>query len=299
MIVNEANNVGIGTTDPDDFKLNVSGNTNLGGTLTVTGKTILNGDVGIGIQDPGSYKLNVKGGNARLGESLHFDADQEILFQDNGQIRSLDNYHRILFRRNENKMELREFGDLIFSPGATQGVETAKVVMWANGNVGIGTTSPGDYKLNVSGNTNLGGTLAVTGATTLKSGLEVNGAIEIKVDNADSLLRFHDPGNVWYSMGIDQSDGGKFKLNGGGNIGENAHFVMTSDGNVGIGTTDPKRKLHIEGGGQYRSYNQGQLVPILRLVSTGIQIPTMEFTGLLAPGHPIHINSSSWIGQPA
>ncbi len=83
-----------------------------------------------------------------------------------------------------------------------------------DGNVGIGTTNP-DHRL------------------------EVNGAIEIQVDDADSKLRFNYPGHVVYSMGIDQSDGGKFKLNYGGNIGETTHFVLTHEGNVGLGTNDP------------------------------------------------------------
>ncbi|MBD2385021.1 LamG domain-containing protein [Cylindrospermum sp. FACHB-282] len=121
-------------------------------------------NVGIGIADPGSYKLNVEGGNTRLGGSLHFSSNQEIFFADNGQIRSFDNNHRILFRRNENKMELREYGDLIFSPGATSGQETVKMVILSNGNVGIGIADPGSYKLNVEGgDTRLGGALTVGG----------------------------------------------------------------------------------------------------------------------------------------
>ncbi len=78
------------------------------------------------------------------------------------------------------------------------------------GNVGIGTTTP-DNKL------------------------EVNGAIEIQVDDADCKLRFHDPGQYWYSMGIDRDDGGKFKINYGGDIGVGNNFVMNTDGYIGIG----------------------------------------------------------------
>jgi hypothetical protein len=70
----------------------------------------------------------------------------EFLFSDNGQIRSLDDNHRILFRRSENTLELREFGRIVFSPGATTGTETAKMTLVDNGNLGIGTTSP-DTKL--------------------------------------------------------------------------------------------------------------------------------------------------------
>jgi hypothetical protein len=66
----------------------------------------------------------------------------DVYFSENGQISSKDNNHRILFRRTEDKLELREWGAIIFSPGATSGAETAKVVFASNGRVGIGTTTP-------------------------------------------------------------------------------------------------------------------------------------------------------------
>ncbi|TRX51642.1 hypothetical protein FNH22_24075 [Fulvivirga sp. M361] len=66
-------------------------------------------------------------------------------------------------------------------------------------------------------------------------------------DDEDSWLTFHDPGNTWYSMGIDYSDFGKFKLNFGSILGENNHITLTSTGKLGIGTTDPKDVLHVNG----------------------------------------------------
>lgn len=86
----------------------------------------------------------------------------------------------------------------------------------ASGNVGIGTSSPAQ-------------------------------AIEIYRDNADAGIRFHDPGDYHYAMGIDRSDAGKFKINYGAGIGDANHVTMTTGGNVGIGTNNPIGKLHVGG----------------------------------------------------
>ena len=101
------------------------------------------GDVGINTGSP-QDKLHVSGGDIRI------DSGYELYFSDNGQIRSYDNKHRILFRRSEDKLELREYGDIIFSPGSTVGTETAKMVVKSDGSVGIGTTAP-TQKLDVDG----------------------------------------------------------------------------------------------------------------------------------------------------
>lgn len=119
------------------------------------------GNVGIGTANP-TEKLQVEG-NIKLVKN------SEIFFEDNGQIRSSDNNHKILFRRSENIMELREWGEIHFSSGAKSGEATSKMVIAENGNVGIGATSP-KVKLEVNGMVNA-------------TGLEVNGALFLKGDN--------------------------------------------------------------------------------------------------------------------
>ena len=60
----------------------------------------------------------------------------------------------------------------------------------------------------------------------------------IERDNEDSWLTFHDPGDYWYSFGLDRSNGGMLSLNFGGDL-NSSQFVMDQYGNVGLGTSNP------------------------------------------------------------
>jgi uncharacterized protein (TIGR02145 family) len=73
------------------------------------------------------YALHAKTAGNFTGDS--------IFFKDNGQIASFDNNHRILFRRSENILELREFGKIIFSSGATTGNPTNQMTLLEDGNI--------------------------------------------------------------------------------------------------------------------------------------------------------------------
>lgn len=66
----------------------------------------------------------------------------------------------------------------------------------------------------------------------------------IERNDNDSWLTFHDPGQYWYSMGIDKSNSGSFSLNTGGSL-NSSQFVMNTNGNIGIGTTTPKAILDV------------------------------------------------------
>lgn len=68
----------------------------------------------------------------------------------------------------------------------------------------------------------------------------------IERDNEDSWLTFHDPGEYWYSMGIDRSNDGALSLNFGG-ILNSSEFVMSRGGNVGIGVGSPAARLEVKG----------------------------------------------------
>ena len=172
-----------------------------------------------------SATLRITDGDLQLNDG------REIFFKDKGRIRSRDNAHSILFRRDENKLELREFGDIIFSPGATAGNEAVKVTMLANGNVGVGETTPatrlhvaggGDTELSLqSGDNNRRWTLQATGGT---EGAAPAGYLQI-IDRtaAASRLTISTNGNV----GIGTTDPGVSKLKISKSATDFAHFRFT------------------------------------------------------------------------
>ncbi|NIM10480.1 MAG: hypothetical protein GTO45_00680, partial [Candidatus Aminicenantes bacterium] len=175
LTIDTNGNVGIGTV-PTTYKLQVQGNALFTGNyFYVNSENAGRLRVGAAWNMPGLYSSDdgprdltlgvppgkrvylgvdrqdawVEGGsgNSYFKGSVHIGAYKELFFADNGQIRSLDYNHRILFRRTENKMELREYGDIVFSPGATSGNETARAIVTASGQLWAAsrTGAPIDY----------------------------------------------------------------------------------------------------------------------------------------------------------
>ncbi|MCX5952094.1 MAG: hypothetical protein NTZ40_01040 [Cyanobacteria bacterium] len=187
------------------------------------------GNVGIGTTTPGC-KLDVNG-DASIGGSLRMGAGCEIFFPKYGQIRSLDDNHKILFRIDESKMELREYGDIVFSSGSTQGQETSKMVIHGSGNVGIGTTTPG-AKLTVSGANNA--------SKDPESGITAGGQLAIK-GNAPQIDFIDTDHNDW-SIHVNSN-----KMYFIRQPWEFTDLVLDGGGRVGIGTDNPLAKLHVLG----------------------------------------------------
>jgi hypothetical protein len=124
-----------------------------------------------------------------------------------------------------------EGGGLTFETKPTAGSATERVRISDNGNVGIGI-SP-SKKLTVFG----------TGSGNATVQIEGEGG-------ADPYINFLANNTQHWSLGVDDSDGDKFKLSKHSALGTNDYLVVDTSGRVGIGTGSPNsnHKAHIEAG---------------------------------------------------
>ena len=100
------------------------------------------------------------------------------------------------------------------------------------GLVGIGTDNP-LQKLHIYADT----------------GIETYGTqILLQQDGVGDVgIQFNLVGESNWTLGVDNSDNNKFKIESGNTIGGSNDFVIQSSGNIGIGTDNPAHLLHLEG----------------------------------------------------
>ncbi|GCL55689.1 hypothetical protein NIES3806_30420 [Microcystis aeruginosa NIES-3806] len=210
-------NVGIGTTTPA-AKLHVNG-----------GNAVISGKVGIGITNP-TAKLHVNDGDAVISgkvgigtttpaAKLHVDGGDAVI---GGKVAIRTTNPQIDLAIGDNDTGLKQQGDgelAIF----TNGIERVRVN--ASGNVGIGITNS-TAKLHVKGNA----------VITDKVG------IGVRTPNTDATPKIH--------LAIGDDDTG-LQQQGDGVLAiytDNIERVrFDKQGNVGIGTTSPAAKLHVDG----------------------------------------------------
>jgi hypothetical protein len=107
---------------------------------------------------------------------LRLQSDREILFEDNGQIRSFDHNHRLVFDRAGGLLELHEAGAIRFLTGSPTPTERMRIL--ATGQVGIGTPTP-TSALHVTGDIRTNGALRVAGQATVGGMLTVRDKVGI------------------------------------------------------------------------------------------------------------------------
>lgn len=215
------------------------------------------GNVGIGTTSPTAL-LNIRAsaptstGTVTTGTNLLIDSNTSnyITFRNTGDnatyagLTFLDNNTGgyVVFRNYASNdviagsdcMIYGTYQDHIFQNGTSETInakpETMRIKQ--NGSVGIGANSP-SAKLHISSST----------TTALR--------IETKVGSGtDTQIEYVGPDTHSYAIGIDNSDGNKFKISYAAsrtppNLGTNDRFVIQTDGKIGIGTSVAETDLSI------------------------------------------------------
>ena len=238
LVIDSTGNVGIGTTSPST-KLDVNGTVRIRGGSPGAGKVLTASDAnglatwadasGSNLWSELNSNVYYNSGNVGIGT----DSPQgvlDVVTSTNGTVTGFPFYFKNT-NAGGHGMLLEAGGPLVdhesFSINNQAGTRLFSVR--GNGNVGIGTTSPSrqfEVVNNVTGQVNDMISLRTTGAGG-------QGAL-LGVDTLNKFVYFKRNATNTYGMQFLQAPG-------------NPWMTLASGGNVGIGTTAPDEKLHVEG----------------------------------------------------
>ena len=220
VTVTHDGDVGIGTTTPSKT-LTVEGDISGSGVLYLDGNII---------QAPNEIKQNIFG-QVRIG--TYVTGYAYFSHYDHG---SNSNYALRQSLNGRTDLNAPTGQNIYFNIG-----NSTKAILQSNGNVGIGTTSPGEI-------------LTISTPVATKAEIEVDSGADaiIALDKGASTRRaavvYRTAGtDNWYA-GTADSDvvgNGDDYFIGTTVGGTNAEFFISQSGNVGIGTDSPSEKLHI------------------------------------------------------
>lgn len=190
---------------------------------TLTGNDIYNnnsGNVGIGTTSPNAT-LDIENSTGVTVDINSSSGDGQFRFQDNGITKWA------VGRDNTQQ-------DFVFSSSAGLSTDPVVVLSHSTGNVGIGTVGP-HRKLTVTGAAGSAPLLALKNTSTSTAN-----------DVSLSFIRDNDD-SKGFTIGINSANDAFNIAKSGSIVSTDVKLTIADDGNVGIGTTSPQAKLHVDG----------------------------------------------------
>lgn len=242
FVIQDNNNVGIGTTDPA-YKLDVAGDGRFIGALNINGAS--NG-----------LSIYQNGGAAGLATYLANTDKSQFSFKYAQNFPSSNNYTRVLDIVSTG--DSTGGGAIRLMTSVNNNTPVTSMYLSPSGNVGIGTTAP-MYKLSV------------------EDSISTSGVISELIGNTNygAALSYSRGGNYSWTTGIGPTGGLPFSYFGISEQGITPRFVIAyTTGNVGIGTTSPSDKLTINSGGsgtgvKIIGYQAENFINLNNVLSTG------------------------------
>jgi hypothetical protein len=263
-----SSNVGIGTTNPA-YRLDVNGDINFTGAFRQNGTPyigsqwsnnssnvfLLSSNVGIGTTNP-AYRLDVNGdinftgafrqnGTPYIGSQWSNNSSNVFLLSSNvgiGVTNPLEALHVSPGKIFTNTQYLASSNDTSSIPSYSFR-ENSNTGMFHPSNDSLGFSTAGSEKVRIDNNGNVG----IGVSTPSKGKLEVNGNISV-FKSGEARYHLYNNGLVTeWMFGQKSGSSHNFTISRIVSSVENDCFSITSNGNVGIGTTIPSEVLHVVG----------------------------------------------------
>ncbi len=256
------NSTGVTFTVPTSgtylFDFSCSG-TNTNGTLTMNfyvrdGSTVLKSDMQT------SYNNNVHAEyNGKIEVNLVIGKTYNVLVNTSSGFIYSNDYCRVYMKQMSGNLPINQHmanrnfqlnNNYLSNDGDNEGIRIDN-----SGKVGIGTTTPGTSLHIQNGNT-FGSDPSVTNSPSLyiynnnNTSTSAHSSLAIRTNGSgggNPYLSFDINGLRGVSMGIDNADGDKFKIQNNWSLNNSTTPVLTitADNRVGIGTANPSAPLHV------------------------------------------------------